>query len=133
MLIRMCRKTHAPKKKKKKKGPGNIHTRGSMVHENTKNLTFSDACVLQCVCTCTYHYKNVLPMQYTKIFLALIIEEKIYLIVYTLEPPRVKIKKQKEVTLYAPFYPVYLTTLKVGFNGIYVKANVHLSCKLTLI
>ena len=35
----MCRQTyqiHTPRKK----GPGNIHTRGPMVHENTKILTF---------------------------------------------------------------------------------------------
>ena len=53
-----------------------------MVQENTKILTFSDACVFQCVCMLhTMHYENVLPMQYTEIFLALKIEEKIYLIV----------------------------------------------------
>ena len=48
-----------------------------MVNENTKILTFSDACVFQCVCM----FYHVLPMQYTEIFLALKIEEKIYLIV----------------------------------------------------
>ena len=72
---------------------------------------------------------TITKMCYPKNFLALKIEEKIYLSVYTLEPPRVKFKKQKEMTLYTPFYPVYLTN--VGFNGIYVKANVQLSCKLT--
>ena len=66
-----------------------------------------------CLSVClyvAYHYENVLPMQYTEIFLALKIKEKIFLIVYTLELPRIKIKQQKEVTLYTPFYPVYLTT-----------------------
>ena len=45
-----------------------------MVHENTKILTFSDACLYV-----AYHYENVLPMQYTEIFLALKIEEKKYI------------------------------------------------------
>ena len=52
-----------------------------MVHENTKILTFSDAMCLSVCLYVAYHYENVLPMQYTEIFLALKIEEKIYLIV----------------------------------------------------
>ena len=46
-----------------------------------------------CLSVClyvAYHYENVLSLQYTEIFLALKIEEKIFLIVYTLESPRVK-------------------------------------------
>ena len=65
-----------------------------------------------CLSVCLYvadYYENVNQAIYRD-FLALKIEEKIYLIVYTLESPRVKIKKQKEVTLYSPFYHVYLTT-----------------------
>ena len=77
-----------------------------MIHENTKILTFSDIFVFQCVCK----LHTITKICYPEIFLALKIEEKIYLSVYTLEPPRVKFKKQKEVTLYTPFYPVYLTT-----------------------
>ena len=77
-----------------------------MVHENTKILTFSDACVFQCVCM----FHTITKMCYPEISLALKIEEKIYLSVYTLELPTVKFKKQKEVTLYTPVYPVYLNT-----------------------
>ena len=67
-----------------------------MVHENTKILTFTDACVFQCVCMLHTITKMCYPCnQYTEIFLALKIEEKIYLIVFTLDSPRVKIKKQK--------------------------------------
>ena len=77
-----------------------------MVHENTNILTFSDACVFQCVCM----LHTITKMCYPEISLALKIEEKIYLSLYTLELPTVKFKKQKEVTLYTPVYPVYLTT-----------------------
>ena len=63
-------------------------------------------------------------MQYTEIVIALKIEEKIYLIVYTLEPPGVKIKKQKHCIPHFTCIPHYI---KVGYNGI----NVQLSCKLT--
>ena len=81
-----------------------------MIHENTKILTFSDACVFQCVCMLHTITKMCYPCNIHGLFFALKIEEKICLVVYTLEPSRVKIKKQKEVTLYTPFYPVYLTT-----------------------
>ena len=77
-----------------------------MVHENTNILTFSDACVFQCVCM----LHTITKMCYPEISLALKIEEKIYVSVYTLELPTVKFKKQKEVTLFNPVYPVYLTT-----------------------
>ena len=69
MLARMCRKTfqiHTPRKK----GPGNIDT---MVHENTKILTFSEVYLYV-----AYRNENVLPMQYTEICLALKLEEKIF-------------------------------------------------------
>ena len=87
-----------------------------------------------CLSVClyvAYHSENVLPMQYTEIFLALKIEEKIYLIVYTLEAPRVKFKKTKRSNIVCPILPCIRHYIKVGFNGIYVKANVQLSCKLT--
>ena len=81
-----------------------------MIHENTKILTFSDACVFQCVCMLHTITKMCYPCNIQRLFFALKFEEKICLVMYTLEPPRVKIKKHKEVTLYTPFYPVYLTT-----------------------
>ena len=77
-----------------------------MIHENTKILTFSDTFVFQCVCK----LHTITKICYPEFSLALKIEEKIYLSVYTLELPTVKFKKQKEVTLYTPVYPVYLTT-----------------------
>ena len=51
-------------------------------------------------------------------FLALKIEEKIYLIVYTLEPPRVKFKKTKRSNIIYPILPCIRHYIKVGFNGI---------------
>ena len=74
-----------------------------------------------CLSVClyvAYHSENVLPMQYTEIFLALKIEEKIYLIVYTLEPPRVKFKKTKRSNIVYPILPCIRHYIKVGFNGI---------------
>ena len=132
MLVRMCRTTyqiHTPRKK----GPCNIHTRGQwyIVHENTKILTFSDACVFQCVCMLHTIPKMCYPCNIQRFFLALKIEEKIYLIVYTLEPPRVKFKKTKRSNIVYPILPCIRHYIKVGCNGIYVKANVQLICKLT--
>ena len=95
-----------------------------MVHGNTKILTFSDACVFQCVCM----LHTITKMCYPEIFLALKIEEKIYLSVYTLGPPRIKFKKQKRSNIVYPILPCVPHYINVGFNGIYVKANVQLSC-----
>ena len=92
-----------------------------MVHENTKILTFSDACVFQCVCM--LHTITKIPMQCTEIFLALKIEEKNISDCQILET-----KSSNIVYLILPCIRHYI---KVGFNGIYVKANVQLSCKLT--
>ena len=75
-----------------------------------------------CLSVClyvAYHYENVLPMQYTEIFLALIIEEKNISDCQILE------------TKSSNILPCMRHYIKVGFNGIYVKANVQLSCKLT--
>ena len=79
-----------------------------------------------CLSVClyvAYHY-HVLPMQYTEIFLALKIEEKNISDCQILET-----KSSNIVYLILPCIRHYI---KVGFNGIYVKANVQLSCKLTL-
>ena len=79
-----------------------------------------------CLSVClyvAYHYENVLPMQYTEIFLALKIEEKNISDCQILET-----KSSNIVYLILPCIRHYI---KVGFNGIYVKANVQLSCKLT--
>ena len=92
-----------------------------MVHENTNILTFSDACVFQCVCM--LHTITKITMQYTEIFLALKIEEKNISDCQILET-----KSSNIVYLILPCIRHYI---KVGFNGIYVKANVQLSCKLT--
>ena len=43
-----------------------------MVHENTKILTCLSVCLYV-----AYHYENVLPMQYTAIFLALELKKNI--------------------------------------------------------
>ena len=79
-----------------------------------------------CLSVClyvAYHYENVLPMQYTEICLALKIEEKNISDCQILET-----KSSNIVYLILPCIRHYI---KVGFNGIYVKANVQLSCKLT--
>ena len=71
-------------------------------------------------------FENVLPMQYTEIFLALKIEEK--KIKNISDCQILETKSSNIVYLILPCIRHYI---KVGFNGIYVKANVQLSCKLT--
>ena len=92
-----------------------------MVHENTKILTFSDACVFQCVCMLHIITKMCYPCN-IQIFLALKIEEK------NISDCQIKTKSSNIVYLILPCIRHYI---KVGFDGIYVKANVQLSCKLT--
>ena len=78
-----------------------------------------------CLSVClyvAYHYENVLPMQYI-IFLALKIKEKNISDCQILETKRSNIEY--------PILPCIRHYIKVGFNGIYVKENVQLSCKLT--
>ena len=94
-----------------------------MVHENTKILTFSDACVFQCVCMLHTITKMCYPCNIQRFFLALKIEEKNISDCQILET-----KSSNIVYLILPCIRHYI---KVGFNGIYVKANVQLSCKLT--
>ena len=64
-----------------------------------------------------------LPMQYTEIFLALKIEEK--------NISDCQILETKSSNIVYLILPCICHYIKVGFNGIYVKANVQLSCKLT--
>ena len=123
MQVRVCRKTyqmHTPRKK----GPGNIHTRGRglwymKIRKFQPFLTHVSFSVFVC---CIPLRKCVTHAIYRD-FLALKIEEK--------NISDCQILETKSTNIVYLILPCIRHYIKVGFNGIYVKANVQLSCKLT--